>query len=253
MGSNNYTLGRGEIQFGQFKTGTQVPRGERYLGNTPEFSISAEQEKLDHYSSDEGVRKKDASVLLQLDYTGSLITDHISPDNLAAFFLGEALTRTVVAATAVAFAFTDIEQGLTYQLGTTDDTPTGARNVSNVTVTGAVAGVDYVLDAALGRITVLEGSTVLLAESSLDGTFDVEASTREMVISRASSVEGSLRFIAKNPAGEQRDYFMPWVKITPNGDFALKSDEWQQLPFTLEILAKGALEAIYIDGRPFTA
>lgn len=252
----NYTLGRGEIQFGQFRPGTQVPRGERYFGNTPEYGISSEQETLDHYSSDEGVRKKDESVLLQLDYTGSLSTDHISPENLAIFFLGESMTQTTVASTAVEFSFANVEQGLTYQLGTSDATPSGVRQVSNLTLTGtaatAVAGVDYVLDETLGRITILEGSTVIAEASTLAGTYDVAASTRSRVISKSTTVEGSLRFIAKNPAGEQIDYFMPWVKITPNGDFALKSDEWQQLPFTLEILQKGSLESIYMDGRPFT-
>ncbi|MCQ4311689.1 hypothetical protein NAV33_07245 [Pseudomonas stutzeri] len=252
----NYTLGRGQIQFGQFKPGTQIPRGERYFGNTPEFGISAEQENLDHYSSDEGVRKKDESVLLQLDYTGSLTTDHISPENMAIFFLGEASKVTTVAATAVEFSFDEIEQGLSYQLGTSDATPSGVRKVANVTFTGtgatAEAGVDYTVDLELGRITVLEGSEVLTNGTTLAGTYDVEGSTRDRVVSKATTVEGALRFIAKNPAGDQRDYYMPWVKITPNGDFALKSDEWQTLPYTLEILKKGDLEAIYVDGRPYT-
>lgn len=252
----NYTLGRGKIEFGQFKPGTQIPRGERYFGNTPEFGISAEQENLDHYSSDEGVRKKDESVLLQLDYTGSLTTDHISPENMAIFFLGEASKVTTVAATAVAFSFDEIEQGLTYQLGTSDATPSGVRQITNFTLAGdgatAVINVDYAVDLELARVTVLEGSTILADGATLAGTYDVEGSTRDRVVSKATTVEGALRFIAKNPAGEKIDYYMPWVKITPNGDFALKSDEWQTLPYTLEILKKGDLEAIYADGRPYT-
>ena len=79
----------------------------------------------------------------------------------------------------------------------------------------------------------------------------VEASTRDRVISRGQTVEGSLRYLANNPAGANIDYFMPWVKITPNGDFSLKGDEWQTVPFNIEILKKGDLEAIYVDGRPY--
>lgn len=254
--ANNYTLGRGELHFGQYATGTTVPRAERYLGNTPELSFTAEQENLDHYSSDRGVRIKDQSVLLQLDYSGSFITDNIAPANLAMFFLGNSATLTVAAATAQAFTFSNVEQGCTYQLGVSDTTPSGARNVSNFTITtptGCVAGVDYVLDAELGRVTVLEGSTKLTeGMASFTGTYDRGASTRKQVISQSKTIEGSLRFIAKNPAGDNIDYFMPWVKLTPNGDFALKGDEWQQLPFTIEILKKGSLEAIYMDGRPYT-
>lgn len=256
MATNNYTLGRGEIHFGQYKTDTQTPRAERYLGNSPELSFTAEQENLDHYSSDRGVRIKDESVILQLDYTGQFITDNISPKNLAMFFLGNSNTTSVAAVTAQAFTFSNVEQGCTYQLGTSDLTPSGARKVTNVVITsptGCVAGVDYVVDLDLGRITVLEGSTKLTEGlASFAGTFDIAASTRDQVISASKTIEGSMRYIAANPAGKNIDYFMPWVKLTPNGDFALKGDEWQQLPFTIEILKKGSLEAIYMDGRPYT-
>ena len=34
----NFTLGRGQLHFGQFKDGTQAPQGERYFGNTPDLS-----------------------------------------------------------------------------------------------------------------------------------------------------------------------------------------------------------------------
>lgn len=253
----NYTLGRGEIHFAQFKSGTQRPGGERYFGNTPELSYTAEQENLDHYSSDRGVRVKDQSVLLQLDYSGSMTTDHISPENLAIFFLGESMVTTIAAATGETDTFEDVVQGYSYQLGTSDLTPAGARQVSNVVVvdggspaTTFVAGTDYVLDAELGRITVLEGGSIANG-ANLSVTFDIGAHSRKRIISRSNTIEGALRFIAKNPAGEQIDYFMPWVKITPNGDFAIKADEWQTLPFTLEILKKGSLEAIYMDGRPY--
>ena len=103
--ANNYTLGRGEMHLGQFKPGTQTPRGERYLGNTPELGYTAEQESLDHYSSDYGIRQKDQSVTLQLDYSGSFVTDNISPANLAMMFLGEAAVKTV---TGGAFDAADI-------------------------------------------------------------------------------------------------------------------------------------------------
>lgn len=253
---NNYTLGRGEVHFGQFKPNTQIPRGERYFGNTPELGFTAEQENLDHYSSDRGVRIKDQSVLLQLDYAGSFITDNISPENLAAFFLGEALTSTTASATGVAFTLADIEQGATYQLGTTDATPSGVRGISTFAITtpaACVAGVDYVVDEELGRVTILEGSTKLTEGlASVVGTYNVLATSRDRIVSKSSTIEGSLRYIAKNPAGQNIDYFMPWVKLTPNGDFQLKGDEWQQLPFTLEILKKGSLESIYMDGRPYT-
>ena len=56
-----------------------------------------------------------------------------------------------------------------------------------------------------------------------------------------------------NPEGAKMDYFMAYVRLSPNGDFALKGEEWQQLSLTVEVLKAGDLERLYIDGRPFVA
>lgn len=252
--SGNYTLGRGELFFGQFAPGTQNPRGELFLGNCPELSFTAEQETLDHYSSTRGVRIKDESVLLQLDYSGSFVTDNISPENLAMFFLGESLTSTTTSTPVTGEALNGVEKGRTYQLGTSSTAPAGVRKVSSVVVkkgaTTLVLNTDYSLDAALGRVTILAGSVTVSNGDDLTVDYTIDASTRDRVISKSSTIEGSLRFIASNPAGKNIDYFMPWVKITPNGDFSIIGDEWQQLGFSLEILKKGTLEAVYMDGRP---
>lgn len=255
---NNYTLGRGEMNFAQYKKGTTVPRGERYLGNSPEVSYTATQETLDHYSSDRGVRVKDASVVLQQDYAGAFGLDSIDMPNLAMFFLGDSATLTTATRAVVAEAHTDIEQGCSYQLGTSAADPSGVRQVSDVvlanTTTPAnvpVLGVDYVVDEVLGRVTILEGSTMLIDGNAFTAGYTVDASTRDQVISKGNTIEGAMRYIANNPAGKNIDYFMPYVKITPNGDFNIKGDDWQTMTFTIEILKKGALEAIYADGRPY--
>lgn len=256
-GLNNYTLGRGKIYFAQYKDGTQVPRGERYFGNTPELGFSAEQENLDHYSSDEGVRKKDESVLLQLDYAGTFQTDNIDFKNLALWYLGDSLVKVISASTVTGEDILDAEKGNSYQLGTTAQNPTGARMVGTVVVKDTastpvtyVAGTDYVVDGPRGRITILEGGAI--AEGTdLKVDYAITAHSQDQVISKAKTIEGTMRYIAANPAGKNIDYFMPWVKLTPNGDFALKGDEWQVLPFNIEILKKGDLEAIYANGQPF--
>lgn len=256
----NYTLGRGQLHFGQFKPKTQIPRGERYLGNSPELSYNGTQDSLDHFSSDGGIRFKDKSVILQQDYAGGFSLDDINMANVGMFFLGEAAVLSVTTRQGTD-TITGVEVGFAYQLGTSETDPSGVRQVSAVTVTAtaagggagtpAVLGTDYVLDPALARITVLEGSTVLTEGVVATVAYTVDASTRDRVISRGQSIEGSLRYLANNPEGDNIDFFMPWVKITPNGDFSLKGDDWQVLPFTIEILKKGNLEAIYADGRPY--
>lgn len=256
---NNYTLGRGKLYFARFKPGTTTPGGERYLGNTPEVSFSSDSQRLDHYNSDSGVRNKDASVLLQMDYAGGFSLDDIQFENLAMLFLGNSGVETVAAKTAQTETFTNVMPKLTYQLGTTASTPTGTRNVtvasvkdSTTTSTTYAAGTDYVVDEATGRITILEGTTIP-ADGGITVEWASEAYTQEFAVSDADTIEGQLRYVADNPMGENIDYLLPWVQITPDGDYALKGDDWQVMNFTLAILKKGDLKAVYANGRPYVS
>lgn len=261
----NYTLGRGQIFFDQFKPGTQEVSGERYLGNTPEFNLTFESESLDHFSSDEGVREKDDTVQLQVNRSGTLITDHISVDNLALFFFGTATPLSVTGATIEGEALGEVKQGHYYQLGVSDSNPTGHRDLDllstgpdvkiiledDTTPTPVVfdEGDDYTIDMVLGRIYIVPGGAIADG-TNLFADYKTKTSTRERVISGSAPITGALRFIAKNPKGKNMDYFMPYVSLSPNGDFSLKSEEWQQIPLTVEVLKKGDLAALYVDGRP---
>lgn len=264
--ANNYTLGRGELWFARYLAGTQNPGGERYLGNTPEFNATIESENLDHFNSDRGINEKDASIVLSTNRTGSFITDNIDPDNIALFFFGEKVDFTTTAAEIEDEVHSAVVQGLTYQLGITSQNPVGARALAvhtagppavNVIVTdGAsvdpvtyVEGEDYEIDLERGRITIVAGGAIA-SGTNISVTYRTQVTSRSRVISGTSAVEGSLRYIANNPAGSNFDWFMPYVKLSPNGDYALKGDEWQQIPFNIEILRKTGLEAIYIDGEP---
>lgn len=255
----NYTLGRGELYFNKFSEGTMTGIGERYFGNTPEINTTVESEMLDHFNSDRGVREKDASVVLQTNRTGTFTTDHISPENIALFYFGSSEVLTQVAAQDEEDTFNGVQQGLFYQLGESEANPTGARLVENVVVTDSdtpattfVLGQDYLVNSELGRIEILEGGDIANG-TNIKVTYDTEASTREVVISGSTAVEGALRYVAQNPVGEQIDYFWPYVKISPNGDFALKSDEWQTIPFSIEVLRRPGYEAVYATKRPVSS
>lgn len=269
--ANNYTLGRGELWFARFKPGTQAPGGERYIGNTPEFSATIESENLDHFNSDRGINEKDASIVLNTNRSGSFITDNIDPINLANFFFGDTLGFTVVGATITDEPLADVEPGLTYQLGVTAGNPVGARALDIHTpevagppvvpakkvivksgATTYAEATDYDIDLDRGRLTIVAGGTIA-AGADLLVSYKTKDSTRQRVISGTTPIEGTLRYIAYNPAGKQFDWFMPYVKLSPNGDYALKGDEWQQIPFNVEILKKSGLEAIYIDGEPLVS
>lgn len=259
--TRNYTLGRGEVYFAPFMPGTQEPGPERYLGNTPDLSWTAEIENLDHYSSDRGIREKDESVPLQVDRSGSVITDNIAMENLALFWFGSTDLVTVTAATGATETLSAVVTGSTYQLGMSDAAPAGMKMLSNVTATltpagggtavPLVIGTDFTVDLELGRLVFVPGGSVTgSGDESVEVEYDVAAQTFPRVISGSKPIEGALRFIAYNPVGKNIDYYLPWVKITPDGDYALKGDDWQQMTLALEILKKQNREAVYADGRP---
>lgn len=359
MDEMNYVVGRGRLFFGQFKASTRTPRQQLYFGNTPELSLSQSEDTLDHFSSEGGVRVKDASVTLQNDSSGSFSCDNISPENLALWFLGDVLSRieagTALASGTVTFStaapvegdtvtvngtvftfsdtagpntisplpatigesatalaaaineisavigatadaagpvttirsanpgtggnaatlavdattpanitpsgatlaggvdvtedFTAVELGRWIQLGKTAATPQGVRGVGSVVITG-VDEASYTVENDTGRILLHDDADDIVAGSTLHVTYGVKPQTETVVIAKGQSIEGELQFIANNPAGANDDYYWPMVRLTPDGDFSLKSDEWQTVNWNFEILKRDSItERQYITRR----
>jgi hypothetical protein len=252
--AKNYTLGRGEVHFSRFIGTTQNPEGFRYIGNTPEFNLTIETEDLDHFSSDRGIREKDDSVPLETTRQGTLTTDDVQPENLAYFFFGSVSALVVAGGAVTDEQINDVKKGYGYHLGVTTTRPEGATHLTapsstvvvttNPTGTTYVENTDYTIDMATGLLTILATGTIVEG-SDLLVDYNVAAGTRTRIISGSNPIEGSLRYYAKNPKGRQLSAFMPWVKLSPNGDFALKGEEWQQIPFNVEVLKISNREAVY--------
>ncbi len=257
---NNYTVGRGEVHLAKFATGTQTPLGFRYIGNNPAFGFSISSTSLDHFNSDHGVGELDFSITTQTTRSGTFSTDNISLDNLALTFLGQSLVATATAAVGLTDTFVDVIGGLTYQLGISAASPYGRRKVANVVVKVAAStkalGTDYTVDPTRGTVRVLpasEGGTIVSGIDDIVVTYDQVASSVAQVISGNTPFEGAVRFDSDNPAGLNLDYFMPWVQITPNGEFGLKAENAvQSLSYSMKILKKGNAAAFYVNGQPST-
>lgn len=265
LGGKNYTLGRGRVFIDRFAqsvvaagiTAASKGQGERYIGNTPEFSTTSEGEDLDHFDSDSGIRVKDASVQLQLDRTGSFTCDNIDKHNLAMMFLGDVSTITQTSQTGLTTTVT-VKRGMFYQLGATESLPAGVRLVASVTCgkgasfsTAVAASGNFEVDETLGRVYVLPNAPDIPDDTEVRFTFNTTASTRDQIVSSSNSIYAAIRFVANNPTGVNRDYYYPYVKIAPDGDYNLKGDDWQTMGFTFEILKKASnMEAVYIDSRP---
>lgn len=262
-----YVIGKGKLHFDQFAAGSKIGTGERYLGNTPELTQSRSSDTLDHMDADEGLNVKDESITISNDITGSFSTDNIEPANVALWFGGDIDKSTIVAATAIVEPDFVAARGRSYQLGKTTDSPQGTRSITNVAIATVAAGAtptdplvatplpkldgNVDIDLARGRVYIEPDAPDIDDGDVLRVTYDQEGVTREIIIAKGQEIRGALRFLSTNPVGERKDYFWPYVKITANGDYALKGDDWQVMSFNFEVLKLDAnTERVYIEALP---
>lgn len=255
---NNYTLGKGEVYLSTFKTGTQKPAGFRYIGNTPELSVKISSKTLDHYSSEAGIREKDQQVITDIDRAGGLTTDNLSIENIAIFFLGESVKTAIGSAVNVTGeALTSVKAGTSYLLGTATWVM-GARGIDAASVvvkkgsTTFAPETDYVVDGDRGMIDLVAGGAIVDGDD-LTIDYTVKVTSYEGIVSGTTPFEGALFFKATNAVGERIDYLLPWVKISPDGDYNLKSESWTEMKFSLEVLKPTGREAFYGNGQPMYA
>ena len=257
----NYVLGSGELYFAPFAPNTRVPaEGQGYFGNTTEINLTVESEVLDHYDTDHGIRSKDDSVLLEKNMSGSFITDHISPSNISKWFTGQASIVTQVSATATAQTINSVKRGTRYQLGVSGPNPSGVRGVTNVGAVKVdtpsnvtlVLNTDFRVDADTGAVIILPSSALVDDGDDVIVTYDTSATTYNRITSGTeANLEGELFYKAINGKGLNFDYYFPYVQLAPDGDYALKGDDWQQLGFTFQALQRDNNTAVvYTNGRP---
>lgn len=257
----NYTLGAGKLFFNRLDA-AGLPTGEYYIGNTTSLTGSTDEEREEHYSADEAERAKDASVVTRSDNTVAFTTDDIQPENLAMLWKGSVEQLAVIAAMGEVETL-EVNRGRWYQLGEGPTAPTGARLITLTSVTddeaipvalpGGNGGANYLVDLELGRIFIREDAPDVADGDSIIVTYDVGASSRTVIISKGEKITGSLRYIADNTAGENRDDFWPLVDLSPDGDFEFKADSWSEMSFTGEVLKKEGYEKHYTDGRAVAA
>lgn len=81
--TGNYRIGKGKFEFKR-----EGAAEFKHMGNSPEAEFTPTIEKLDHFSSMEGTREKDLSVVVERGGTLTLTLDEWTPDNMALALLG---------------------------------------------------------------------------------------------------------------------------------------------------------------------
>lgn len=170
------------------------PTGLSYeldLGNIVDWKRNNKTERATHMASERGVKRVDLEQTHTVGFGYQFGLDEF-PDKVVELLQkgakGSATTQS--SATGSTASFSSVKQGATYDLG--------KLNVSNVVITvSAVAktlDVDYTLDPATGRITILPTGTISDG-ANVSATFDVA----QVVLDNFSSAdavkaEGTFKF-----------------------------------------------------------
>lgn len=244
----DYILGRGIVYAATLSSGVPDANGWRDLGNSPEFTVSLETEKLEHQSSRAGLQTVDKEVTLSQKMNIAFSLDEFNDQNLALFMQGETATHTNAADGA---AITDevlsssVVLGRWYDLVNASgdrlyDVQIGDLVVEEGSPTTLVLDTDFTLDAKMGRIFILssavnitDGEVLQFSYTDTDSPSPV-ASTDEVRGLTAGNVQVAIKFIAENPASsnKRREYQFHTVTLSPEGDMALIGNEFATMGFT---------------------
>lgn len=133
-------------------------------------------------------------------------------------------------------------------------------------VTGLTAATDYIVDGALGLLSIpATGKLASAYAAALDAiptsAFSINlsvdytrpANTRSQVATGSvAAVDGQLKFVADNPIGENQDVFFPSCTLRPSGELPFITEgEVAAVEFAVGINKLDSVTAaIYLDGRP---
>jgi hypothetical protein len=158
--TDNYVIGKGFLIF--------KPEGEAdffHLGNVPNFVFTPGVTKLDHFSSMEGTKEKDASIVTEKTGTVKITMEEFSKRNLGILLMGDVddtdpdnITINIFSTTALTgelrfYATNDVGPRWRFFLNKVQFTPSGdfspiSENYANMVVTGDVFSVDGVWGTA---------------------------------------------------------------------------------------------------------
>lgn len=236
--TNEYKFGQGKV-YVDLLDDDGNPTGERFLGNCPAFALSVATSKFEHFSSTTAVKKKDLSVVTQVNFTGKIDIDDVTNPNMA-LFLGGDVTTVTQTTTPITGEHRTIIKGYEYQLGETAANPAGIRNVSAITVkdttgvTTYVLDTDYKRDLVSGRVTILAASAIVDGADLQFGYTPVAGTLQRVTTGENASLIAKIRFKADNTFGEDADVIIPSCTLAANGDLPFITDN-DVAKFSLDI------------------
>lgn len=279
----NTVLGNGEIYIDLLDAGGDL-QGERYLGDSLGATLSITSERTTIQSGDGAVAQDLVDIVRSVSRTMGFTLRDSSVPNWALFLIGDVDEVTIAADRVTgsdAWPF-KARKGHSFQIGLTDENPSGAGAVKDTAADSKTAGAyDAGNDAVIvtsARATPASGNTIARASNyAVDkdtGRLYIEAGAADITdgttyyvhyapsakktIKRAkgtgdaSQITCALRYVEDKPAaGTGRNLYIRKCNLVPGGESALKSRETeQQMAFTATVQDPGgSIPAIVIDGE----
>lgn len=229
---DNYFVGKGIVYWkGDGET------EYRDLGNVPEFEVALTTDKLDHFSSREGTRKKDRTIVREQSGTVRMVLEELTAKNLELALMGSSSAEVALSTTADTHTNTTLDNLLS---------TTGLVHGRRYSVAGAgiPAGDTMVWNDITNVGTLEEAATATATGVSVTITAAVA-----MDIFSETEKKGAIRFVGTNDVGAKVTYELNAVSLTPTSSFNPISDEWGNFEVTGELLtdAFGKFGQVYYD------
>lgn len=233
--TDNYMVGKGKLYFDRLDDDGNST-GELDLGNDPIFALTPDNELLEHFSSMEGVKKKDKIAVIASNLNGKFTLDEPNIENLILALSSEPVQYLNQG------DGNQINEPVTCFTGKwvkilrrkfTEGTVVVTNEAHTVTY---VETTDYVIDYTIGRIFAVSGGAIANSQTvHVDYTYE-EHSYPYANPATDPEVEGLLRFVGNTDFGFDFEIVLWRAKISASGDINFISDEWAQIEFNLECL-----------------
>lgn len=227
--SSNMYLGSGKIYGDRLSlvNGVYTKTGEFDLGNCTAFEITPKASVKEKYESMDPARSLYSRAIIQQSHSIKITGDEFSLFNLANALMGSQAQISVTGATVSG------TPGETVCAGTT---LAGAwyslqyRQVSALTLklgaTTLVAGTDYTLDAARGRIYIIPGGAGVGAGPLTAGYTYATYQYNEVQGGTLSGVDMFLRFVGNPNKGPTYEGEFWHVQFVPTGNLGFIADDF---------------------------
>ena len=232
-------LGRGKLFFDRFDA-AGTPTGLRFMGECDKLEMNPSATTKEYFGMTKKASTKLAQNIIKQTHELDIQMKEYTPENMALALLGDSASFSQTLATVLDEPLTTKAlPGYVYQ--------TAKRNLSAVTCktgsTSLVAGTDYeVLDATLGLIQVLPGTTALDGTKPLNVSYTAGAVTAAQQIKGGTQnkIEGKMVFIGDPVNGPAMDVQLWRVRFQPAGALAFINDDYGAIPLKGEVMDDSA-------------